>query len=250
MFFAGWLVAAGQGRELWAVARTPRIRRRLLVSAGLVAINWFVFFYAIIVDRVLDVSLGYFINPLVSVALGRVFLGETLRRLQWVAVIAAAGGIAVVAVAAGGLPWISLTLALSFGAYGLLRKTVDVPPLAGSTFETLLLLPLAFGFLMWLGDDGYILGGGVSLTDLIILGAGPATAIPLLLFVNAARRLRLTTLGFLQYLAPSLHFVLAAAVFGEPTPAPRLAAFGLVWAALGLFSYDAWRGRAAARAQA
>jgi chloramphenicol-sensitive protein RarD len=243
VLFCGWLAVRGRLGEVRAVFRTPGVRWRLVGAAVLVATNWFVFVYAVLVGRVLDVSLGYFINPLVSVALGRLVLGERLGRLQLAAVAVAAGGIAVVAIAAGGLPWISLVLAGSFGGYGLVRKTTRVAPLPGSAFETLLLLPFGLAFIAYLSAHGesHFLSGHGPATDVLMIGTGPVTAIPLLLFVNAARRLRLTTVGFLQYLAPSLQFVVAVGLFHEPTPAPRLAAFALVWLALAIFTYDAWR---------
>ncbi len=243
-FFFGWSLLTGQLGALRAILADRRVRLRLATTALCIASNWFVFVYAVMVDRVLDVSLGYFMNPLVSVALGRFVLGERLRPLQAVAVAIAGGGVALFALATGGLPWISLVLALSFGLYGLLRKTTAVPPVAGSAFETLALLPVAAGVLVWLQLQGHnsMFAGSVT-TDVLLLGTGPVTAIPLLLFVNAARRLRLTTIGFLQYLAPSLQFVLAVAVFDEAIRLERMVAFGLVWAALGLFSLDAWRQR-------
>lgn len=248
--FMAVLALRGRLAELRDVVRgSGATRWRLLASAVLVATNWFIFVYAVLVDRVLDVSLGYFINPLVSVALGRILLGEHLRRTQVVAVAVAAAGIAVVALRVGGIPWISLVLAGSFGTYGLLRKTTDVPPLSGSAFETLALLPFGLAFIAWLyarGESHFVTGAGLG-TDLLMLATGPITAIPLLLFVNAARRLRLSTLGFLQYLAPSVQFVLAVSVFGEPTPPTRIAAFVLVWVALALFSVDAWRHRPRSR---
>lgn len=241
------LAISGRAREIAFGDR--RLIRPVLVAALLVAFNWFIFIHAVQTDQVLATSLGYYINPLVSVALGRILLGEHLRRTQVVAVAVAAAGIAVVALRVGGIPWISLVLAGSFGTYGLLRKTTDVPPLSGSAFETLALLPFGLAFIAWLyarGESHFVTGAGLG-TDLLMLATGPITAIPLLLFVNAARRLRLSTLGFLQYLAPSVQFVLAVSVFGEPTPPTRIAAFVLVWVALALFSVDAWRHRPRSR---
>lgn len=238
--YAGW---TGRFGEVLAIFRDPPKRRRLAAAAVCVGFNWFVFVYAVMTDRVLDVSLGYFINPLLSIALGRFVLGERLQPLQWAAVALALVGVLVVALGADGLPWISVAVATSFGLYGLLRKTTRVPALPGSTVETLVLAPVALCGLVWLGLHGrghFLAGDGA--TDLLLLCTGPVTAIPLLLFVHAANRLPLTVVGFLQYLAPSLQFALAVLVFHEEMDALKLAAFGLVWLGLGLFSVAAYRG--------
>lgn len=244
LWFGAWLGLQGRLGELRSVFRQRRTLRRLSVSAILLATNWFVFVYAVLVHRVLDASLGYFINPMVSVALGRIVLAERLRPLQLASVTIAIGGIAVAASLAGGLPWISLVLALSFGIYGLLRKTIDVAPLAGSTAETVLLLPLGLGTIAWLAlhGEGHFGTVGVGV-DLLLVATGLVTALPLLWFVNAARRLRLVTVGFLQFLAPSLQFVLATVAFDEPLEPGRLLSFALVWLAIAVFSIDAVRHR-------
>ncbi len=246
-FFAIYALATGQLQGLRAVLGDAALRRRLAAAALFVGCNWFVFVYAVMTNRVLDVSLGYFMNPLLSVALGRFVLRETLRPLQVVGVALAAVGVLVVAMGAGGLPWISLVLATSFGLYGLIRKTTKVPPLVGSTFETLVLAPAALGGLIWLGlrGEGHLLAVDAS-TDLLLVCTGPVTAVPLLLFVHAAKRLPLTVVGFLQYLAPSLQFALAVLAFGEELRPSKLAAFGLVWAGLAVFSVSAIRGGARA----
>ena len=243
-FFAGWAWLRGRMPELRATFADRHLRVRLAVAAVLLCGNWFVFVYAVLTDRVLDASLGYFINPLVSVALGRFVLGERLTRLQAVAVVLAAVGIAVAAWVAGGLPWISVVLAGSFGGYGLMRKTVRVPAIVGSTFETTLLAPFALVYLAWVHAHGDgVLANQSRTLDLLLVSTGIVTALPLLAFVAAARRLTLTTLGFLQYLAPSLQMLLALALFGERLSASRLTAFGFVWLALALFATDAVRRR-------
>ncbi len=236
-FFGAYLVATGRLAGLKAVIRDRRLALRLAAAAVCVGTNWFVFVYAVMADRVLEVSLGYFINPLLSVALGRFILGEHLERPQVVGVALAAVGVLLVSTATHGLPWISLVLATSFGLYGLLRKTTAVDPLVGSTFETLVICPVASSGLIWLAvrGQGHLFVGD-STTDLLLVCTGPVTAIPLLLFVNAARRLPLTLVGFLQYLAPSLQFGLAVLVFGEGLEPLELGAFGLVWAGLLVFS--------------
>lgn len=245
VFFVLWSFGIDRLRAVRSILATRRDRRRLALAALCVSTNWFVFVYAVMVDRVLDVSLGYFINPLVSVALGRFVLGERLRPLQAAAVAIAIIGVALVAIGTGGLPWISLVLAFSFGTYGLIRKTTAVTALAGSTFETIVLLPLALGGLVWmqLQGDGHMLGGETR-TVLLLLCTGPVTAVPLYLFANAARRLPLTTVGFIQYLAPSIQFALAVFAFGEAVEPMKLVAFGLVWTALVVFTMDGLRSRA------
>lgn len=238
--FAAWLALRRQLPAIRAALADPAVRRRLALSAVLLAGNWFVFVYAVITDRVLDASLGYFINPLVSVAMGWILLGERLRPRQIVAVALAAIGIAFSAWRAGGLPWIALALAGSFGSYGLLRKTTKVPPIAGSAVETLVLGPFALGYVLWLASQG---GGSFFAvsrsTDLWLLATGLVTAAPLFAFVNAAPRLRMTTLGFLQYLAPSLQFAVATLIFGEPLASTRLWSFGFVWLGVSIFVVDA-----------
>lgn len=236
VFFVVYVLLTQRTAALRAVFVDRRLALRLTAAALCVGTNWFVFVYAVMTDRVLDVSLGYFINPLLSVALGRFVLEERLKRLQVIGVGLASIGVLLVSTSAEGLPWISLVLASSFGVYGLLRKTTSVDPLVGSTFETLVLAPVALAGLVWLGvqGQGHLFADGA--TTALLVCTGPVTAVPLLLFVNAARRLPLTVVGFLQYLAPSLQFALAVLVFGEQLQPLKLAAFGLVWAGLLVFS--------------
>lgn len=215
------------------------VRRALIASSVLVAGNWFLFVYAIATDRILHASLGYFINPLVSVVLGMVFLRERLRPLQWIAVALATVGVAQMAAATGGLPWISIMLALSFGSYGLIRKTAAVEALPGTTTETLLLGGPCLAAILLFEFQGQ--GHFVSVdarTTALMFSTGAVTATPLWLFANAARRVSLTALGFMQYLAPTMHFLLAVWVFDEPLGTAQLVTFGCIWTGVGLFVLD------------
>lgn len=235
----------GQVRE----ALTDRPTRRALAgSAALVAVNWFVFIYAVETERVLHASLGYYLNPLVSVLLGLLVLGERLRPAQWVAVGLAAAGVVVMGLRADAFPWISLVLAAAFGLYGLVRKTASAEAIAGSTVEGLLLLPFCLAGVLWLegSGQGHFLFDGR--TTVLLLLTGPVTAVPMLCFAGAARRLPLTTLGFIQYLAPTMQFLVAVFLFGEAFTPAHMVAFGLIWTGVGLFAADGYlglRGRAA-----
>ncbi|WP_342768301.1 EamA family transporter RarD [Sphingomonas gilva] len=208
-----------------------RLLAQLGASSALIAANWLVYVWAVFNGHVLAASLGYFLNPLINVALGTIVLKERLTRGQAVAVGLAALGVAVLAVEASDGLWISLALALSFGLYGLVRKMAAVESLEGLTIETALLAPFGLAYLAWLSATGGIaFGGGVGISLLLVL-AGAVTATPLLLFAAAARRIRYSTLGLLQYLAPSIQFVLAITVFGEALEPAQLACFALIWTA-------------------
>lgn len=224
------------------LAATLRSWRRcllLLLTAVLVSGNWLIFIWAVQHDQVLEASLGYFINPLLNVALGMIFLRERLRPWQSVAVLIAALGVSYQTWQLGELPWVSLALAFSFGIYGLLRKVATVDGLVGLSLETLLLLPFAAAYLIYVDNrgEGVFLRAGWQMDVLIVL-AGLATALPLLWFANAARRLRYSTLGLFQYLAPSCQFLLAVAVYGEPFSRVHLVSFGCIWLALAIYTID------------
>ena len=238
------MARTGRGSALKAALRDPRTLRTLTATTLLVGGNWFVFIWAVGNDRVLEASLGYFINPLVNVFLGFIVLRERLRPLQWISVALAFGGVAYLALDLGVLPWVSIFLAFSFGFYGLLRKTASVDSMTGLTVECLLLLPFALSYLIILAVRSEIAFATVSRsTDGLLLLAGVVTALPLLWFAKAARRLPLATIGFMQYIAPSLHFLLAVTFLGEPfIPAFRIT-FGCIWIALVLFSADQLRRR-------
>jgi chloramphenicol-sensitive protein RarD len=201
--------------------------------------NWFLFIWAINSGHILQTSLGYYIAPLVNVLLGVVFLKERLRRPQLAAVVLAAAGVGYLTLSYGQFPWVSLTLAVSFGLYGLIRKVAPVGALAGLTIETMLLSIPATAYLVYLDHTGRgaFLNAGLS-TTLLLMGAALVTGLPLLLFTMGARRLRLSTLGFLQYIAPSCTFLLAVFIYREPIVPAQLFTFGMIWTALAIYSYD------------
>jgi len=238
------IVLAVLKRWSWlsAALRSPKLLRASCVSALLLSCNWLVYVWAVNNHHVVDAALGYFINPLVNVLLGFVVLKERPRRAQWVALSLAAAGVVWLTVQAGHLPWIALTLATSFGIYGLMRKVATLGALEGLALETLLLTPFALLGLGWLAWTGT---GSFDQIDAPMLGwlllAGPFTAVPLLLFAAAARRIRLATLGVLQYIGPSLQFCLGLWVFHETVQASRLVGFVFIWIALLVYSLEGWR---------
>ncbi|MFZ2493151.1 MAG: EamA family transporter RarD, partial [Thermoanaerobaculia bacterium] len=212
------------------VVAEPRRLLPLVVSTVLIAVNWFIFIWAVTTSHMVEASLGYYINPLVNVLLGFLFLGERLRKLEWTAVALAGAAVTWLAITVGVIPWVSLALAVSFGVYGLVRKKAGVPSIEGLTIETLILLPLAAGYLAYLGNAGTLaFGSGSTKLDLLLIAAGPVTALPLLWFASAVRRLRLATVGLLQYIAPTIQFTLAVTVYGEPFGHERAVAFALIW---------------------
>jgi chloramphenicol-sensitive protein RarD len=238
-------------RALTVILRDRRTSLLLLASAAVISINWGVYIWAVTNEHVVEGSLGYFINPLVTVVMGVLVFAERLRPVQWVAV-----GIAALAVAGltwdyGRLPVVALVLAFSFGTYGLLRKKANVGAIEGLTVESLLIMPVALGYLVWL----QVVGSGHLLADppwhqVLLASAGLATAIPLLCFGAAAIRIPLTTIGLLQYIAPTLQFLLGITVGGEPMTTGRWAGFVVIWVALTLFSFDSWRDWRTARLRA
>lgn len=223
------------------LARQPRTLAWVVLAATMIAINWLTFIWGVAVGRILETSLGYFILPLLNVGLGVVLLKERLRRLQWLAVACALIGVIGEVLRSGHLPWISLVLAGSFGVYGLLHKRLPVDAASGLYLETACMTPLALAALIWMGLQGELHFGQNPLDDLLLAGAGVVTSVPLLLFAAAARRLPLTTMGFLQYLTPSISFLLAVFVYGEEMSAARLLNFAAIWCGLALYSVDLLR---------
>lgn len=224
------------------ILRSRRTTLLLFIAAMLVSVNWGVFIWAVNSGHVVEGSLGYFINPLVSMALGLVFFRERLRPLQWFAVAVAAVAVLVLALDYGRLPWIALVLAMSFALYGLTKKVAGVAAIPSLTVETAFLTPVAIAYLVWLEVQGRAVfpHAGPGHATLMLL-TGVVTAVPLLLFGAAAIRIPLTTLGVLQYVGPSLQFLIGVVVMNEPMPASRLTGFAIVWVALVVFTWDALR---------
>jgi chloramphenicol-sensitive protein RarD len=239
---------ARQWSWLRQVRERPPLVWMFVASAAGLSVNWLTYIWAVNVGRVVDASLGYFINPLFSVVLGVLVLKERLRAGQWAAVTVAGVGVLWLTLQAGQPPWIGLTLAVSFGLYGLLRKTASIDALAGLTLETWLLLPLAGGYLLYLSltqQSSWATGGATQ--NALLVAAGPITAVPLLAFAAGARRIPLSLVGILQYLGPTLQLGLGVLVFHEPLPAAKLFGFALIWAALVLYTVEglSFRARAA-----
>ncbi|MEM1179046.1 MAG: EamA family transporter RarD, partial [Acidobacteriota bacterium] len=247
LLMAGILVLR-QDRELFRALRRRKTFLMLVFSTVLIGTNWYAYIYAVVSGQILQASLGYFINPLVSVLFGVVFLREELRPQQKLAVTIAGIGVAILTWHLGELPWISLFLAFSFAVYGLVRKTVDATPEQGLALETWLLTPLALIYLLTQhqGGAGALGAHGLS-SDLLLLLTGAVTATPLLLFTHGTRRLPLSTIGILQYIAPTCQFLLAVLVYREDFEVPQFVAFLFIWTALGIFTADL---RQAAKRQA
>jgi chloramphenicol-sensitive protein RarD len=228
---------------LGVVMRQPRVLAGFAASALILSGNWFIYIWAVNSGHVLDASLGYFINPLVNVTLGFVFLRERLRPGQWLAVALAACGVAWLTWQSGHPPWVALVLATSFGAYGLLRKTAALGPLEGLTLETLILFPLALGYLILLTvTNQNSFSGASASTQWLLAAAGPITAVPLLLFAAGARRIPMSMLGLMQYISPTLQLLLGVWLYNEPFGGARLVGFILIWTALAVYSLEGlWR---------
>ncbi len=234
------LAARGATGALIAVVRDQRLMRPLALSATLIGVNWVTYVWAINSAHVLAASLGYFLNPLVNVLLGVLVLKERLRRGQIVAIAVAALGVALMAAAALSTLWISVALALTFGFYGLVRKLTPVAPMAGLGAETVVLAPMAFAYLGWLSATGGLAFGRDIPTSALLICLGAVTMAPLVLFATAARHLPMSTLGLLQYIAPTLQFLSGVLLFGETLSHGQIVSFGLIWAGLLLFALDSY----------
>nr|WP_278182856.1 EamA family transporter RarD [Vibrio sp. gvc] len=233
-----------------SVVKTPRKLGLLLITALLVGVNWLIFIWAINSNHLLDASLGYYINPLLNVLLGMLFLGERLRKLQWFAVMLAAIGVAIQLVVFGSVPIVAIALATTFGVYGLLRKKIQIDAQTGLFLETLFMLPAAAIYLFWIADTTT---SNMALNpwqlNLLLVCAGVVTTLPLLCFTGAAARLKLSTLGFFQYIGPSLMFLLAVLIYGEAFSSDKALTFAFIWSALLIFSFDGLKTARVARHQ-
>ena len=241
---AAVLVWAGRTADFKAAIRSPRSIGMAALTATLISINWAIYVWAISVDRTVETALGYYINPLVVIVVGALVLGDKLDRLQIAAVALAAIAVAVLTVDAGKLPWVSLALAFSFAAYGFFRKTLPIGPSQGFLLEVLLLSVPALGYIIFLiatGQDHFISSNGTDTA--LLIGCGPVTSVPLLLFAFGAKLLRLSTIGIMQYIAPTMVFLIAVLAFDEPFGTTQAIAFALIWTALAMYSWSMFRGR-------
>jgi chloramphenicol-sensitive protein RarD len=250
VFVLIWTALRGELSTLRATLANRSVVWRLAVTAMLITINWLVYVWAVMNDHVVESSLGYFINPLVNVLLGVALLSEKLTRAQWTAIALAASGVAYLTLVAGRPPWIALTLAFSFGFYGLIRKVVKVESLPGLATETLVLLPVAVVYLLWCESAGTgALGHAGPAVDALLIGSGPLTAITLFLFAYGARLLPYSTVGVLQYIAPTLQLACGVFAFHERFERTRAIGFALIWAALIVYAGEGlWRSRKQQRA--
>ncbi|MCZ8543273.1 EamA family transporter RarD [Mesorhizobium qingshengii] len=236
---AAVLVWAGRTADFKAALRSPRTIAMAALTAALISVNWGIYVWAIAVDRTVETALGYYINPLVSVVVGALLLGERLDRLQIAAVVLAAVAVTVLTIEGGKLPWVSLALAFSFAAYGFFRKTLPIGPSQGFLLEVLLLSVPALGYIAYLiatGQDHIVSGSGADTA--LLIGCGPVTSVPLLLFAFGAKLLRLSTIGIMQYIAPTMVFLIAVLIFDEPFGTTQAVAFALIWAALAIYSWS------------
>lgn len=233
------LVVLGRTADLRAALASPRLLAMAALTATLVSVNWGTYLYAIQSGRVLDAALGYYINPLFSIFLGAVFLRETLTRAQWGAVALAGAAVALLTWEAGSLPLLSLTLTVSWGFYALFKRALPIGPNQGFTLEVILLSPISLGYLVWLWSQDGLQFGATGMLDVgLLLGCGVVTAVPLMLYANGAKHLRLTTIALMQYIAPTFIFLIAVLMFGEAFEGAKLVAFPMIWLALVLYSLD------------
>ncbi len=231
------LVWLGRTDDIKVALRSPRMLAMAALTATLITINWGIYVWAIAADRALETALGYYINPLFSIFLGAVLLKERPAPAQMVAIGLAACAVAILAFDAGGLPWVSLSLCLSWGLYAFFRKTLPIGPNQGFFLEVLLLSVPAIGYVIWLETTGQGHFGDTGMADMLwLLSCGIVTAIPLMIYANGAKLLRLSTIGIMQYIAPTMIFIIAVFVFGEPFGTAKLVAFAFIWVALFIYS--------------
>ena len=242
VFVIGWLAVTRELPKLRDAMLRRDVLLRLAGSAFFICVNWIGFAWAVNHDRVLDVSLAYYIGPLLNVLLGVFVLSERLDRVQWTAVAFAAAGVLHLTYVAGHAPWLALMVGASFALYGLIRKTVAVEALPGLAVETVLLTPLAVGYLVWCHAAGSgALGNQGAHVDVLLLLSGVVTAVPLVLFSYGARRIPLSTIGVIQFIGPSLQLVCGLLVFGEPFPMARAVGFAFIWVGLLIYALNGWR---------
>lgn len=232
----GILAVTGQ---LGTLRIQPRLLGKLVMTATLLATNWLIFIFAVTNNNIAATSLGYFINPLISVFLGVIFLAERLRPLQWLSILIAGGGIGFQVLYYGQLPWLSLALAFSFSFYGLLRKNMNLPPVAGLAVETIIVSPAALAYLAWLTMSDSMQFGELGLsTDVLLIMGGFVTSFPLLCFAAAVARLSLTVVGMFQYIAPTMSLIIAVVIYDEPFGIDRMVTFACIWVALIIFTVE------------
>ena len=249
VFVISWLALRGELGKIRAAIARDGILVRLFISAALITVNWLAFVWAVNESHVTDVSLGYYVNPLVNVVLGIFILSERLNRTQWIAVALAAAGVAYLTFETGHIPWAAFAVAISFAIYGLIRKTANVEALPGLAIELMILLPLALGHIVWRELQGVgalgtavVQGNGLIITLLVF--SGLVTALPLYLFAYGARLIPYSTVGVIQYIAPSMQLAAAVFFFGEAFQRGRVVGFGLIWLALAVYAADGlWRAR-------
>jgi chloramphenicol-sensitive protein RarD len=241
VFLAGLATLWKRWAKIRKAVANPKVLGTLFLTAALIGTNWLIWIWAVLNGHVLEGSLGYYLNPLVNVLLGVVLLKEKLSRGQMFAVLLAAAGVAVLAAGAGGGLWISLSLAASFALYGFLRKVAPVESIEGLLVETAILTPVALAWILFLQSKGESGLGTDATTSILLVLAGAITAVPLLLFTAAAKRLPYSTLGFLQYIAPSMQFLLAVLMFGEKLTPAHVVCFGAIWTALAIFAFEGVR---------
>lgn len=241
VLLTGYVAATGQAKKLFADAKSFKVLRIYAAAAIFVTTNWLIFVWSVNNGYVVESSLGYFINPLVSVLIGVIFLRERLRRGQWIAVALAGIGVVVVGFAYGAMPWIALALAFSFAFYGVIKKHASLSSIQGLTLETMIIFLPALGYLLYVESQhsGALLHTDTR-TNLMLIATGIITIVPLLMFSTAARRIPLSVVGILQYIAPTIQFLIGIFMYHETVTQPQLIGFALVWAALGIFALDGW----------